>query len=53
MAQNIIVSEMNAVPFFLELIEHQMRALNGTQWPTVKGILGLVSTHDLEFFGCF
>ena len=43
---------MNAVPFFLELIENQMRALNETQWPTVKGILGLVSTHNLEFFGC-
>ena len=47
-AQSILVNEMDALPFLLQLLEHHMMAANGTpnsvpHWPSIKAILGLVS----------
>ena len=47
-AQNILVNDLDALPFLLHLLEHHMMAANGTatsvpHWPSIKAILGLVS----------
>ena len=46
-AQNILVNDLDALPFLLQLLEHHMSAANGTpnsvpHWPSIKAILGLV-----------
>ena len=47
-AQQILVNDLDALPFLLQLLEHHMMAANGSptsvpHWPSIRAILGLVS----------
>ena len=47
-AQHILVNDLDALPFLLQLLEHHMMAANGSptsvpHWPSIRAILGLVS----------